>query len=248
VTVAVRDQTDYLYPLVGRRGLVTGAGSSIGRAIALELGAAGAFVGVCYRQNEVGAERVVAEIDAHGGQAVALELDVRTPVIEFNADFLVNNAAITAGRSVAKTTREDWQRVLDVNLTGAFMMTQAVVPYMLEQGYGRIVNIASVVGLDGRLGPSSYAASKAGLVGFTKAAALELAHKGITVNAIAPGFIDDTGLLGQVPESLRQDVLQRIPMRRFGRVEDVARAALYLIAFGDYVTGTVLNVSGGWHT
>jgi NAD(P)-dependent dehydrogenase (short-subunit alcohol dehydrogenase family) len=235
-------------PLLGKSGIVTGASRGIGRAIAVCLARAGAAVLVGFETNAAAAQDAVEQIRAEGGNATPWRLDVLEMAPPLDADFLVNNAGISQGRSVGRMSHMDWDRTLDVNLGGAFRMTQAVLPGMIERGYGRIVNISSVVGLDGRLGPTSYAASKAGLIGLTKAAALELAHKGVTVNAIAPGFIQGTGLLAQVPEPMRADVLSKIPMGRFGKPEDVAQAALYLIAYGDYVTGTVLNVSGGWLT
>ncbi len=241
--------------LAGQSGIVTGASSGIGRAIAIELARAGAYVVVGYREHSYAAAEVTDEILAFGGQAGTFQLDVvlsqadvADMADQLKPSFLVNNAGVTAGRSVRFTTDTDWQRCLGVNLTGTFLMTQAVLPGMIERKYGRIVNLTSVVGLTGRLGPASYAASKAGIVGFTQATAREVASKGITVNAIAPGFIADTGLLSAVKPELQEKILADIPMGRWGRPHEVAEAALYLIAHADYVTGTVLNVSGGWHT
>jgi NAD(P)-dependent dehydrogenase (short-subunit alcohol dehydrogenase family) len=235
--------------LKDKLGLVTGGGRGIGRAISVVLASEGAHVLVGFDRNEDAALATVKGIKDAGWKASAIRVSLTEDyAYSFNVDFLVNNAGISAGRSVSRTTLMDWCATLDVNLTGSFTMMQACLPGMIERGWGRIVNVASVVGMDGRLGPSSYAASKAGLVGLTKAAALELAKKGITVNAIAPGFIENTGLLDQVPDKILDDVLARIPMGRFGTTEEVAQAALYLIAHGDYVTGTVLNVSGGWYT
>lgn len=254
---AVLRASAVLSPLAGQIGIVTGASSGIGRAIAVELARAGAQVLVGYSEHAGQAAETVREIVAFNGQAEAIHIDVSdsASVSEFadladevQPSFLINNAGITAGRSVRNTTLAQWQRCLDVNLTGAFRMMHAVLPGMIERHYGRIINLTSVLGLSGRLGPASYAASKAGIVGFTQAAAREVAGRGITINAIAPGFIADTGLLTGVAPEVLERVLTEIPMRRWGRPHEVAQAALYLIAYADYVTGTVLNVSGGWHT
>jgi len=237
-------------PLVGRHALITGGGHGIGRAISLELARQGAAVTIGYNTRGDQAEMTMREVRAYGGDAEILKVALvnEYPILtELDCDILVNNAGVTAGRSVGKTTLSDWRNVVDVNLTGTFRITQIALPAMIARGWGRIVNIVSVVGLDGRLGPASYAASKAGLVGFTKATAIELAHKGITVNAVAPGFIDRTGMLSEVSQENREKVLSQIPMRRFGQPQDVARAVMYLIE-SNYVTGTVLNVSGGYST
>jgi len=140
-----------------------------------------------------------------------------------------------------------WDACLETNLTAVMRLTQLMSPGMITRGWGRIVNIASVVGIDGRLGPSSYAASKAGMIGFTRAVAHELANKGVTVNAVAPGFIDATGMLDAVDARHKDKIIEQIPMHRFGAVEDVAQAVGYLVT-ANYVTGTVLNVSGGYLT
>jgi NAD(P)-dependent dehydrogenase (short-subunit alcohol dehydrogenase family) len=236
--------------LNGKTALVTGGSSRIGAAIATTLGMAGAAVIVGYNQHTVEALEIAAAINRGGGNAVTYPWRTQSLVewdIHVDIDILVNCAGVTAGRSVKNMTDADWQHVLDVNLTGAMKSTRSVLPGMLESGYGRIINITSVVGIDGRLGPSSYAASKAGLIGFTKACALEVAAKGVTVNAVAPGFIAGTGMLDGVPEKLRESVLSQIPMQRFGSVADVARAVEFLV-HSDYITGTVLNVSGGYLT
>jgi NAD(P)-dependent dehydrogenase (short-subunit alcohol dehydrogenase family) len=236
--------------LNGKAAVVTGGSSAIGAAISADLALAGASVFVGYNTNLTAAIEVCEAITAAGGYAEPT-LWRTTSLVEWDLhgdiDILVNCAGVTAGRSVRNMTDADWQHVLDVNLTGAMKATRAVLPGMLERGYGRVVNITSVVGIDGRLGPSSYAASKAGLIGFTKACALEVASKGVTVNAVAPGFIDGTGMLAGVPEQLREKVLTQIPMQRFGSVADVARAVEFLV-HSDYITGTVLNVSGGYLT
>ena len=237
-------------PLLGKRAVVTGGGASIGRAISLWLAASGAHVTIGFNSRGDLAMQTMRDIVAFDGEAEIrkIALDSEYPVVtELECDILVNNAGVTAGRSVGKTTLHDWRYVQDVNLTGTFRITQAALPYMIANGWGRIVNITSVVGIDGRVGPASYAASKAGLIGFTKATAIELARKGITVNAIAPGFIADTGMVSGLPVDLALALYKQVPMGRFGKPEDVARAVSYLID-SDYVTGTVLNVSGGYST
>ena len=235
--------------------MVTGAGRGIGRAIALELGRHGANVAVGYSQSADAAEEVCQEIDAMGSQAFTLKANVSRPeeVKEAIAcaaerfgrlDFLVNNAGITRDKTLAKMTREDWEAVIDVNLHSIFNVTHEVLPYMIEQGYGRIVNVSSVVGQSGNFGQTNYAAAKAGIIGFTKSAALEVAKRGITVNCIAPGFTE-TDMLSAVPHEGRQRVLSKIPMGRFGKPEEMASAALFLIAYGDYITGQVISINGG---
>jgi 3-oxoacyl-(acyl-carrier-protein) reductase len=241
--------------LSGRAGVVTGAGRGIGRAIALELGRNGANVAIGYSQSRQAAGEVVDEIKAMGADAFPLQANVSRPeevkpaiasVAERfgKIDFLVNNAGITRDRTLAKMAREDWEAVIDVNLHSIFNVTSEVLPYMLERGYGRIVNVSSVVGQSGNFGQTNYAAAKAGIIGFTKSAALEVAKKGITVNCIAPGFTE-TDMLSAVPHEGRQRVLARIPMGRFGRPEEMATAALFLIAYGDYITGQVISINGG---
>jgi acetoacetyl-CoA reductase len=241
--------------LSGRSGVVTGAGRGIGRAIALELGRNGANVAVGYSQSAEAAEEVVQEIKGMGADAFSLKANVSRPeevqpaiasVAERfgKIDYLVNNAGITRDRTLAKMTHADWNAVIDVNLHSIFNVTHEVLPYMLEAGFGRVVNVSSVVGQMGNFGQTNYAAAKAGIIGFTKSVALEVARKGITVNCIAPGFTD-TDMLSDVPEAGRQQVLSKIPMSRFGRPEEMATAALYLIAYGDYITGQTIGINGG---
>ena len=243
--------------LAGKAGVVTGGARGIGRAIALELARHGGSVAVGYSQKADAAEEVVQQIKEMGTGAEAFPLkanvqfpDEVKPAIASVAerfgkiDFLVNNAGITRDRTLAKMAREDWEAVIDVNLHSIFNVTSEVLPYMLERGYGRIVNVSSVVGQSGNFGQTNYAAAKAGIIGFTKSAALEVARKGITVNCIAPGFTE-TDMLSAVPHEGRQRVLVKIPMGRFGKPEEMAQAALFLIAFADYVTGQVIGVNGG---
>jgi acetoacetyl-CoA reductase len=244
--------------LTGKACLVTGGSRGIGRAIALELGRHGASVAVGYAQNREAAEKVATEIEAARGQSFAFGCDVRDPesaelavdrlVERFGKiDVLVNNAGITRDRSLAKMSSEEWDAVIETNLTSVFHLTSRALPHMVQAGYGRIVNISSVIGLHGNFGQANYAASKAGIVGFTKTAALELARKGVTVNAIAPGFIE-TEMIAAMPEEVRARILEKIPMGRFGRPEEIAQAVAFLVLRGDYITGQVIAIDGGLYT
>jgi 3-oxoacyl-(acyl-carrier-protein) reductase len=245
--------------LKGKASLVTGGSRGIGRAIALELGRQGASVAVGYASNADAAEAVVGEITASGGQAFAFGLDVADPATIESAvasvverfgtiDILVNNAGITRDRSLAKMSPEEWDAVISTNLSSVFHLTSRVLPIMVAAGSGRIVNISSVIGLHGNFGQANYAAAKAGIVGFTKSAALELARKGITVNAIAPGFIE-TEMIAAMPDEVRATILAKIPMGRFGRPEEIAQAVAYLVSSsGDYITGQVISIDGGLYT
>ena len=250
--------------LTGKSCFVTGGSSGIGREIALELGRLGGTVAVGYLSDDEGHDleaegnEVSAEIAAAGGQAYAIGCDVRDPasidaavasVVERcgNVDVLVNNAGITRDRSLAKMSREEWDSVLETNLSSVFHLTARVLPHMVEAHYGRIVNISSVVGLHGNFGQANYAAAKAGIVGFTKTAALELASKGVTVNAIAPGFIA-TQMIAAMPDDVRDGILAKIPMGRFGRPEEIAQLVAFLVTKGEYITGQVIAIDGGLYT
>jgi len=243
--------------LDGKSGLVTGGGRGIGRAIAVELGRHGANVAVGYSANTEAAESVVAELEGMGVQAMAVKGNVAMPdqvkpaiasVAERfgKIDFLVNNAGITRDRSLAKMQHDDWNAVIDVNLYSIFNVTHEVLPYMLEQGFGRIINISSVIGQMGNFGQANYATAKAGMIGFTKSAALEFARKGITVNCVAPGYIE-TEMVAAVPKEALERVVARIPMGRLGKTEEMAQAVFFLIAYGDYITGQVISVNGGMY-
>jgi acetoacetyl-CoA reductase len=244
--------------LTGEACLVTGGSRGIGRAIALELGRHGASVAVGYAHNAEAAEAVIAEITGSGGQSCAFLCDVRDPEAVESAvatvverfgkiDVLVNNAGITRDRSLAKMATEEWDDVLQTNLDSVFHVTARVLPHMVRAGYGRIINISSVIGLHGNFVQANYAAAKAGIVGFTKSAALELAKKGVTVNAIAPGFIE-TEMIAAMPEEVRARILEKIPMGRFGRPEEIAEAVAFLVSHGDYITGQVISIDGGLYT
>ena len=243
--------------LEGRVSLVTGASRGIGRAIAAAFAAEGAHVVLAARDTAKLAE-AVAEIQAKGGKAEALALDVsdrasveagvaHVMAAHGRIDHLVNNAGVTRDNLLLRMKDEEWRQVLDTNLTGAFLCTQAVLKPMLKQKSGRIVTITSVVGLGGNAGQANYAASKAGVIGFTKSVAREVASRGITANAIAPGFIE-TDMTAAMSEKAREAVFAAIPLGRVGRPEDVAGAALFLVSdAAAYVTGQVLAVDGGFH-
>jgi 3-oxoacyl-[acyl-carrier protein] reductase len=249
--------------LLGKTALITGASRGIGRAIALRFAQEGCDLAINYvaedgRDNAAEAAAVAREAEALGRQAVCLEADVtdlaavQTMVAEAVAaldklDILVNNAGITRDRTLRKLGPDDWDAVLRVNLTGAYNCCQAVLPHLLEQGGGRIVSMASVVGLMGNFGQCNYAASKAGLIGFSKSLAREVARKGITVNCLAPGFID-TEMTQAIPEDVKPQIIAQIPMGRMGTAEDVANAALFLVsAEASYITGHVISVNGGMY-
>jgi 3-oxoacyl-[acyl-carrier protein] reductase len=241
--------------LQGRIALVTGASQGIGRACALELARAGATLAVS-DINEVKLADVAAEIVAIGGQAAPFRLDVSSEEsIEAGAkavlerfgkvEILVNNAGITRDGLMMRMKRADWDLVLDINLTGAFLLTQALLSPMLKNRWGRIVNMASVVGRAGQAGQVNYAASKAGLIGLTRSLAREVASRGITVNAVAPGFIE-TPMTAVLTEQQSALMLAQIPLGRRGTAEDIAQAVKFLASdAASYITGHVLDVNGG---
>ena len=239
----------------GRIALVTGASQGIGRACALELARAGATVALAAR-NEAKLAETVAEIEAAGGQATAFALDmaseesikaVAKAVTERfgKVEILVNNAGITRDGLMMAMKRADWDDVLSTNLTGAFLLTQALVRPMLKNRWGRIINISSVVGRTGQAGQANYAASKAGLIGLTRAMAREVASRGITVNAVAPGYIE-TAMTEVLDEKQRTAMLAGIPLGRAGTAAEIAQAVAFLASdAAAYITGHVLDVNGG---
>ena len=241
--------------LANQVAVVTGAGRGIGRAIALKFAAAGADV-VCVSRTVENSEKVAAEIRALGRKAWAFAVDVADSKAVAAAgekilaeagrvDILVNNAGITRDGVLMRMSDEDWDIVLNTNLKGAFSFTKAFTRSLLKQRSGRIINVASVIGLIGNAGQCNYAASKAALFGFTKSVAREFGSRGITANAIAPGFIE-TDMTAVLDEKMKTALLEKIPLNSLGKAEDIAEAALYLAGPGGrYVTGQVLTVDGG---
>lgn len=244
-----------MFRLDGKTALVTGASQGIGEEVARRLARQGARVIAAARGRER-LEAIAAEIVAEGGQAQALALDLAQPEAVAAAlraageglagvDILVNNAGVTADNLLARMPLEDWERVLRTNLTGAYAVTREVVRGMIKRRWGRVISVSSVVGLMGNAGQANYAASKAGLIGFSKALARELASRNITVNVVAPGYIA-TAMTDRLPDKARQDLSSAIPLQRLGTVADVAWAVLYLASEeAGYVTGHTLNISGG---
>jgi 3-oxoacyl-[acyl-carrier protein] reductase len=242
--------------LSGRVALVTGASRGIGRAIALGLGAQGATVLAAARADN--AQGTAQDIQAAGGKSEALALDVTdasaieaavASAIERHAriDILVNNAGITRDQLMLRLKREDWDAVIATNLTSAYSLTQAVLKPMIRQRSGRIICISSVVGQSGNAGQANYAASKAGLIGFAKSVALEVASRNITVNVVAPGMIA-TDMTGALPEKTREALIARIPLGRLGASDDIAAAVCFLASDeAAYITGQVLAVNGGMY-
>lgn len=242
-------------PLAGKVALITGSSRGIGRAIALELAARGAAVAVNFRTSQGAAEEVRTEIREMGSDCNLFQGDVsdcedaRRVVRDVRncfqrIDILVNNAGITRDRSIRKMSDEDWEEVIQTNLNSAFYCTRAALPDMIEQKYGRVVNISSYIGQAGNFGQVNYAASKGGIIAMTKALGLELARYNITVNVVAPGFTE-TGMTAGVPADIMQQILAKIPLRRLARPEEIAKAVAFLICDGDYITGQQINVNGG---
>ncbi len=242
--------------LTGRVALVTGGSRGIGRAIALRLAGLGAKVAVNYHSSQAAAEEVVQAIKAQGGEAIAVQGDVRDPqdaarivkaTIEAfgKLDILVNNAGTTRDTLLALMKESDWDVVLDTNLKGTFNCTKAAIRPMMRQRWGRIINITSISGVMGNAGQANYSAAKAGLIGFTKAVARELGSRNITVNAVAPGYVP-TDLTASLPEDLVAKMLEMTPLGRAGTGEDVANAVAFLASdAAGYITGQVLCVDGG---
>jgi 3-oxoacyl-(acyl-carrier-protein) reductase len=239
-----------------RVALVTGGTRGIGSAITTSLAGEGVHVAAGYNSGRQAAEELRDKLIAEGRSVSIHQGNVGRPddclrvareVLETfgRVDYLVNNAGVTVDKTVRKMSVDDWHAVLRVNLSGAFYMVKAILDHMIERGSGRIVNISSVIGEVGNIGQANYAASKAGLFGFTKTLALETARKGITVNCVAPGFVD-TDMVSALPESVMDAVIARVPVGRLGRPEEVANSVRFLIGEGSgYITGSVLAVNGG---
>ena len=241
-----------MFRLDGKTALMTGASQGIGEAVARRLAAQGARV-VLAARNEEKLGSLAAEI---GAAAHPLVLDMMQPetfgerLKSLSADFaaidiLVNNAGITADNLLARMSLDDWERVLRTNLTGAFALTKEVIRGMMKKRWGRVISVSSVVGLRGNAGQANYAAAKAGLIGFSKSLARELGSRNITVNVVAPGYVQ-TAMTGKLPEAAREELTGSIALKRLGTVDDVAWAVLYLASEeAGYVTGHALNISGG---
>ena len=242
--------------LSGKTALVTGGSRGIGRAIALRLATQGADVAFTYRGNATAASEAVAAIEALGRRGLAIQGDARAPetadaVVKTaleafsKIDILVNNAGVTRDDLIMRMTEEAWREVIETNLSGAFWMTKAVTRPMLKARGGRIINITSVSGQAGQMGQANYSSAKAGLIGLTKATARELASRGITANAVAPGFVL-TELTQDLPDALKAEITARTPLGRFGTPEEIANAVAFLASDeAAYITGQVLAVDGG---
>lgn len=237
--------------LEGAVAVVTGASRGLGRAIAEELGRKGAKVVVNYSRSKEPAEELVEQLS----DAVAIQADVSDAeqaqrlideaIEKFGRiDVLVNNAGINRDKTLKKLSIEEWDTVVQTDLNSAFYTVHAALPHMIEQESGSIINMSSFVGEAGNVGQANYAAAKAGLLGFTKTAAQELARYGITVNAICPGFIE-TDMVADIPEEAQEKLLKTVPLGRFGKPEEIAHAVRYLVEDGDYITGQSLDINGG---
>lgn len=242
--------------LNGKVAFVTGASRGIGRAVALKLADAGAKVAINFAGNLEKAEEVKAEIESRGGEAMLVQgkvdnFEVVNAIVKKivetwgTVDILINNAGINRDNLLLRMTETEFDEVIATNLKGVFNCTKAVTRIMMKQRSGKIVNMTSVVGLTGNAGQANYAAAKSGIIGFTKSVAKELAARGVTVNAIAPGFIT-TDMTAKLPEKIKEETLNQIPIGKFGTPEDVANLAAFLVSEqAAYITGQVINVDGG---
>ncbi len=242
--------------LAGKVALITGASRGIGRACAIKFAELGADVAINYSSNKVLAEEVVSSVINLGQKAIAIQADVskkqeveamvESVINTFgNLDILINNAGITRDTLLVRMKEDDWNKVIDINLKSVFLTTKAVSRYMMKKRQGRIINISSVVGIAGNAGQANYAASKAGIIGFSKSAAKELAQRNVMVNVIAPGFID-TDMTDALSEQQKEAILSAIPLKRYGKPADVANLAAFLASEESaYLTGQVIYVDGG---
>jgi acetoacetyl-CoA reductase len=243
--------------LRGKVAVITGSSRGIGAAIARELGSQGSHVVLNYLRTADQASELAQELDDAGqsGAVLTVQADVsdeqqagrlmQTVWEHFGRlDILVNNAGITRDRTFRKISGDEWRDVIETDLNGVFYSTYSAMPYLIEHEGGRVINVGSVIGLSGNIGQTNYAASKAGVIGFTKSLALEWARHKITVNCVAPGFIE-TDMLSKVPDNIREQLFQRIPLHRFGTPEEVAQVVRFLCVEGDYITVQVISINGG---
>ncbi len=244
--------------LENKTAIVTGGSRGIGKTIALQLASVGANVVVNYNHSAETAKEVADKIQSMGKEALAIQADVgnqadvdyfiKEVLNQFeNIDILVNNAGITRDHLLLRMKEKEWDEVLNTNLKGAFLMTKAVIRKMMKNKSGKIINITSIVGVSGNAGQANYAAAKAGLIGFTKSVAKEVASRGIQVNAIAPGYIK-TEMTDAVPENIQKDLLNMIPTKRIGNPRDIANMVTFLSSdLSDYITGQVIHIDGGMY-
>ena len=242
--------------LKGKTAVVTGGSRGIGRAIALQLAEKGANIVVNYTSNHTAAQEVVRQIEEMGVSGKAVKADVSNSEEVENLvnevlntfgsiDILINNAGITRDNLIIRMTEQEFDDVINTNLKGAFLCTKSISKVMIKQKSGKIINVSSVVGIIGNAGQSNYAAAKAGIIGFTKSMAKELAKRGINVNAIAPGFIE-TDMTSKLSDKVKEEFAKNIPLMRAGKPEDIAKAVLFLASeYSDYITGQVINIDGG---
>ncbi|WP_042347235.1 beta-ketoacyl-ACP reductase [Bacillus massiliigorillae] len=242
--------------LLGKVAIITGGSRGIGSTIAKELAVQGANVVINYNSSKGAAQSVVNEIEELGGNAIMCQANVanmeeahylieKTRSLFGRVDILVNNAGITRDRTFRNMSKEEWYEIIDVNLNSVYHTTSAVINTMIEQKFGRIINISSIIGQAGGFGQTNYSASKAGLIGFTKSLALETAKNGITVNAVCPGYIE-TEMFAAIPSNVVEQIVSKIPMKRLGSTNEVAEAVLFL-ANSSYITGQSINVNGGMY-